>query len=535
MKKQMISGLLSFLLLISLLLIPQPAVRAEESESVKNWSSMDADFDHEYLFQDFNAHSENDKDRQNGVETFDDKDIVFEDINYEQLIHLLQQEGNFLIQFSGSWCHNSRAMSPYINQMAHEYGIDTIYMFDFNLSNTETGETFVRMTNGKGTPGTLYNYLYGEVISRFLTNCDDWVENPADSESPLTYTNAEGKDVTVARLQQPFIFLYNKDNTKDYSGKDVKRDTYPIVYAYERMVDRDDQGVYVTKRDETGEKVLDEAGNPVREYITEDYEADLKKFFDFIKEQKIEFAQYTDADFIRDSYVETDEDGKTEPLFKEDEPINFDVITYRQLKWLLEQPGDSLIFFGGSWCFNTAAVIRTINDLAVKNNLKVYLFDMYLDGNYSVKEWGYPNSVSIRYTGSPFVNMYTDLIEQYFTNITTKNDVNDEKDYGSTYELFGETYDWHPYIAYTDESGKEVHVNRMQIPYFLAYNKDAEDEDGFPAPVLGYSEEMYRLDKTAEDYIYDDANFKAYMDTCMGVFESYGKSAGEEIKGLDQD
>lgn len=529
---------LTALLLALLLGVPglSTAVSAADAPAL---SSLDYDFQHEYLFGDFNAHSNAEMDRQNGIDTFEDKDIVFEDISYEQLVYLLQQEGNYLIQFSGSWCHNSRAMSPYVNQLAHEYGIDTIYMFDFNLSNSGTMETFVRMSNGKETPGTKYNYLYGEIISRFLTNCDDWVENPASSESPLTYTNAEGKDVTVARLQEPFIFLYNKDNTRDNSGKGVKRDTCPIVYGFEKMVDRDDQGVYVGKKDANGQDVLDEAGNKLREYITDDYVAELRKLFDYIRDEKVELSKYSDADFIRDAFneekieVEGLEYRKGKPIFTADEPINLEVITYRQLIWLLQQPGDAIILYGGPWCANTQAVIRTINDYAVKNHLRVYLYDMYLDGNYSLDAWDYPNSVSIRYTGSPFVNMYTDLIEQYLTNVPTKNDVNDTRDYGSTYELFGETYDWHPYISYTNDAGQEVKVNRMQIPYLMSYNKDALDADGFPAPVMAASEEMYHLEEGAEDYIYSDSNFPAYKDTVLAVFQAYGTSAGVEIADID--
>ena len=78
------------------------------------------------------------------------------------------QEGNYLIQLSGSWCHNSRAMSPYVNAYAKEYGIDTIYSYDFNVDNGDDGSMFVRMSNEKTTLGTKYNYMYGEFVSRYL-------------------------------------------------------------------------------------------------------------------------------------------------------------------------------------------------------------------------------------------------------------------------------------------------------------------------------------------------------------------------------
>ncbi len=356
-------------------------------------SSPKYDFEKEYAFGDFNRHSNADMDRQNGVDTFEDKEIVFKDISYDQLMNLMQQEGNFLIQLSGSWCHNSRAMGPSVNEFAKKYGIDkdisydqlmnlmqqegnfliqlsgswchnsramgpsvnefakkygidtiysydqlmnlmqqegnfliqlsgswchnsramgpsvnefakkygidTIYSYDFNVDNGEDGSMFVRMTNGKDTVGAKYNYMYGEMVSRFLTNLDDWIEYPSDSDTAISYTNADGKEVTVGRLQQPIMFLYNKDNVKDNaisytnadgkevtvgrlqqpimflynkdnvkdnSGKGVARGKFPVVYAFEQMVDRDEKGLYVKETDAEGNDVLDKEGKPVMMY-----------------------------------------------------------------------------------------------------------------------------------------------------------------------------------------------------------------------------------------------------------------------------
>ena len=125
-------------------------VKTLEKEELKvsnaQLSSPDYEFEKEYAYGDFNAHSKADAERQDGIDTFEDKDIVFQDISYDQLIQLLGQEGNYLIQLSGSWCHNSRAMSPYVNAYAKEYGIDTIYSYDFNVDNGDDGSMFVRMS-----------------------------------------------------------------------------------------------------------------------------------------------------------------------------------------------------------------------------------------------------------------------------------------------------------------------------------------------------------------------------------------------------
>ena len=90
-----------------------------------------ATLEQQYFFDDYNALSSGDK--NSGVYTFESTDIVFKPVTYQELIYLFEQEGNSLILFGGSWCGNTRSAIPYINDFAHEYGIDTIYTFDFRL------------------------------------------------------------------------------------------------------------------------------------------------------------------------------------------------------------------------------------------------------------------------------------------------------------------------------------------------------------------------------------------------------------------
>lgn len=248
------------------------SVAAEESteeagDSTAQLSATDYDLETNYYFNDFNEHSLADTDRQ-GIVTYESEDeVVYEDLTYEEFIDLLQQEGNYMIALAGSWCHNSRAMTPSLSKLAKEYGIDTIYTYDFDLDNKEDGNTFIRMTNGSENAGVNYNYMYGEVIQRYLTNMDDWIEYPSTTKAAITYTNANGEDQTIARAQQPIAFIYNKDNTVDNSGSGNESGKCPIVYAFEKMVDRDADGVYVKEYDEEGNEVTDGDGNPVKNYI----------------------------------------------------------------------------------------------------------------------------------------------------------------------------------------------------------------------------------------------------------------------------
>ncbi len=452
----------------------------ESGDTTAQLSSADYEFEKNYIFGDFNRHSLNDVPRQ-GIDTFEDNDIVFVDINYEELIDILESEGNYLIQFSGSWCHNSRAMSNYSNTLAKEYGIDTIYMYDFDFDNGEDGKTFLRMTNGSENVGVQWNYMYGDVITKYLTNMDDWIEFPSDTEAAITYTNAEGKDLTVSRAQEPILVLYNKDNTTDNSGKGADRDKFPVVYAFEKMVDRDEKGVYLVEMDENGEEVLDEDGNQIRNYITDEYIEELRAPFDYMKDNSVEFADYTDEDYFRKHF---------ESLSDADQ-VNLHVVTYRELVWLLDQDGNSLVLFGGPWDDATQASIASVNDYAVANNAQVYVFDPVLDDGVTAG-WGYKNSASILESDSAISYMYTDLIESYLSNLTTS-----EYD-----EANADTC-----VSYTNDAGQEVSVPKAVTPYLFAYNKAATDEDGLEAPVTAYSENGKDI---------------------LSVFEAYAEGAGIE-------
>ena len=162
----------------------------------KGLSSLDYNLEKEFFYDDYNTRSLADETRQ-GIKTFENKeDIVFDQVTYEELVHIFQSEGNYLVLFGGSWCHKTRAAVPFINAYAKEYNIDKIYNFDFYLDGTNSS-THIRNTNqtdpSKITAGVEYNFLYGELVSKYLTNLNDYVEYKIGSQSSLTYTNNEYK------------------------------------------------------------------------------------------------------------------------------------------------------------------------------------------------------------------------------------------------------------------------------------------------------------------------------------------------------
>lgn len=423
-----------------------------------------------------------------------DEDAVYVSLTLEEAYYLFQQEGNYLILLGGSWCGNTTPVIGYINEIAKEYGVSTVYNLDFRLDGTNRSshvrETEGAQSQGADIPGSAYNYLYGEIASRFLTNLNDYVEYKVDTDFAVTYTSPEGEKVTVPKVQVPFLFLYNKDNT-DENGSAA-----PIVAGLELMKVRGD---FVTDDTENTEAI-----NEYKQILRESV---------FDAAAKVELSSFTDADYIRLSYNE--KSGKE--IFAADDAIAFEVLTYKQFKWLLDQDGTYIILLGGSWCPNTQAVVKIINDYALANNVTVYTFDTKLDGGYARRFWGYGKDLHIRDNNSEFASLYVDLVLDYFHNIETEYTLES----GNT-------------IHYENSDGETVTANKLQVPYLLVYTKGLEDDYAHFIPISAYIEKMLTLDETREDYVYADDNYKAYTDGTFAVFGAWAKLTGNTAVQIEK-
>ncbi len=75
----------------------------------------------------------------------------------------------------------------------------------------------------------------------------------------------------------------------------------------------------------------------------------------------------------------------------------------------------------------------------------------------------------------------------------------------------------------------KVIANKLQVPYFFAYSKDAADENGHDTPILGFVEKMYVLDESSEDYIGNEKNHEDYTAAVFGVIKAYKSEGSAEI------
>jgi|GEM_PF-532076 len=156
----------------------------------------------------------------------DTEDWRIQSITYAELKHLLQQDGDYVILFGGTWCHNTRAVLKQINREAQENGVEKVYIFDNSLDSTGNGgSNYLHIRDNASLTGSpalplRASYLYGDIWNTYLSNVKTQYRTAAGeawtgSVSPVQFY--PGGDTTqpvqLARKGQvPFLLQYNKDN-----------------------------------------------------------------------------------------------------------------------------------------------------------------------------------------------------------------------------------------------------------------------------------------------------------------------------------
>lgn len=395
---------------------------------------------------------------------------VFESLSYNQLLQLLESDGTFMIFLGGAWCPNTQAVIGQINDVANEYGVKTIYNFDWRID----GAT-MHLRDSKNTGAN----LYVDLINKYLSNIQ--VEYSADRTKDITYTDKDGKVNAAPRLQVPFLFLYNKA-AKDAAGKPA-----PIVASFEKMLLWD-------KNFQTNGK-----DDPAK---IEAYKQEIRPMFDAVstvqggKKVATRLSYVDDLTLFAKAY--NARAGLT-ILDEKDNPWVLKTVGYVELKKLLESQGSYVIMFGGPWCPNTRAVIKLVNQYAKKYNVDtVYTWDTRVDGNV----------FHLRDSKNAYANLYVDLINKYFPGIVVEYGAMRDRD-----------------ITYTDKDGKVVSAVRLQVPYVFAYNKEWKDAAGNPKPILDQIELMYTWADIQPDFKDDKGvvgnHYKTYTAALDKLFTAF--------------
>ncbi len=507
----------------------EEALRAEEEEKSSHArlcsSSLDIDMDKEFLYQNF-RYLRRENSPVFGVSSPDE--VVLQPLCFDELCYLLSAEGTHLILFGGFWSTATCSIVDQVNYYARKYGVDTVYLYDFSPDGTEGANIKQDISAQPAYEGpdkkasndfAVYNYLYGELAVRHLTNLNDWVAGKAGAPGDITYLNLYQDAVAVPNLREPFLFLYNKDNTADHSGAAHESSsggesrTYPIVWAAELEAYRDglDGCLYSSPTVHNESTLISDFGALLEERI-----------FRHIGEEGTVITPYTHADYIREAFSrnERGHSFKTQDAFGKDEQINIQMIPFQELHWLVRQKGSFLILLAGPWCAYSQGCIATVNDYAVANHVRVYMSDIRLDSKHAIDFWKYPRKNELTLSCPPFMKYYVELWEQYFRRAQLICSLDPERPWGKLTK------------SYTDESGKEHTVLAVGIPFLLAYNKDHVDPNGRISPILASRHDAYELINCSDEFIYYEPNYKDYKSSVYRVFYAYMDSLGEKTREI---
>ncbi|MDQ8739368.1 hypothetical protein [Paenibacillus sp. LHD-38] len=133
-------------------------------------------------------------------EHLNNENHVFQTLNYEELVNLFESKGNYVVLFGGAWSESTQANIGFINQVAKEYGVDTIYKFDTKLD----GNQFEIADSSNP-----YAYKYVDVINKYLTNLNELL--PGSESVSYPAKDSDGADITISakKIEAPFLFVYN--------------------------------------------------------------------------------------------------------------------------------------------------------------------------------------------------------------------------------------------------------------------------------------------------------------------------------------
>ncbi len=318
-------------------------------------SSINIDMQKEYL-----------KAKYPGLKKYQSEDIVFQQLTFDELGYLMDSDNDSLIL----WVNDSKEDKIVeIQEKAMGKNIHKVYLFDLRLDGVNDASSIYGNINqqpgyegsykGNEQYASEFNYIYGELVNRYLTNLD--------FEEKIVWLDKDYQANVSSKVELPFFFHYKKDEEN------------PVICWGD--VD----------------EVLATATN-LTDYSHQDYVRDAFKMSDHRGHLP-----------------------KTEDSFKEGEQINVQPITFDQLNWMVSQNGKYVIVIAGPWCANSQAGLPIINDYAVANDVTVYMFDFRLDNKYPFDFWAYPRNrlVTISAEGSPYFPLYVDLLENKLSNIQT--------------------------------------------------------------------------------------------------------------------
>ena len=198
-----------------------------------------------------------------------------------------------------------------------------------------------------------------------------------------------------------------------------------------------------------------------------------------------------------------------------------------ELRWLLNQKGSFVFLFGGPWCACTQSAVATVNDYAVANNARVFMFDMRLDGKHPIDFWKYPRLNELTLSSPALRKYYVEIWEKYLPGAPILCSINPNAPAWRAKRSVT--------LSYTDEAGADHTVLAVGVPYIFSYNKDFVTKTGKKNPILASRHDAGELINCSELFIYHDPNYRNFKGGVYSVFYAYCDSIGETMHDITID
>jgi hypothetical protein len=144
----------------------------------------------------------------------------------------------------------------------------------------------------------------------------------------------------------------------------------------------------------------------------------------------------------------------------------FKTVSYAEVIALLEAPGERFIFFGGTWCPNTAAIYNAIHKAASDSgyDAPIYLYDPIITAVASRPNTRNTEAAGTSSNSGTHSVLYANLIENYFPNFVSRWN----NPYSASQEAFGADG------AATWFSINGKNYTKMCVPNLILYNNAVE-------------------------------------------------------------
>ena len=396
-------------------------------------------------------------------------DSVFETVTLERFKYILRSKpGNFAFLIGDPNDVNTQATIGHINDVAQDLGIEKIYNFTpkidggkWNIWNWQdlasvAGGNALNYWKNEG-PTTATG---GNPADHFTTHTDDYLNKDTD---PQFVRDGDGV------IEAPYLFVYNKDRKVDVDGTPTEDRIVSSLTDRLTPADLDTPGEVAAYKDKVAD-VLDDV--PADEYA-------VNTAFEFWKDEanRRHSTTYADASLYGGEILDDSDaaDGwRVQP------------ITYPEWIALLKHDGDIPFLFGGTWCHNTRAIVKSVNKYAQQYGVKkVYNFDFSLFASSN----GGSNHDHARSSGTNITtgtgadtrllfpsNLYGQTVNTYLTNAIAE--------YGAVGQVGTPPNTPHYYYPDGDVTKPVENSVRLQVGHVLTYNRNHRDAAGNPAPVV---------------------------------------------------